>query len=353
MLNDKTKQEIRDTLERIKAAMPTFRSRSGQRMMIAEIAKAFARCPDPAPEGKEPAKPAPGTSVVCINGGTGIGKSLAYALPGIILARQKGKKLVISSSTVALQEQLTTRDLPFFFGAAGINAKIEIAKGRTRYACVYRLMQADDDLGQTSMFGREERAQKSAEVPTVDAAKTVAAMIARYNGGGWNGDRDAWDEPVSDTFWGAVTTDRHGCLGRNCPAYQSCAQVAAKKRLKDADVIVANHDLVLADLAMGGKIIAKPEEVFFVIDEAHHLPDRAVSAFATSHFVGAGRRMMEKVATFASSASQALGSSHSSLTKNLASLAERLGENLDDAYQYFNSLQQLKPTEAQPRPTLV
>jgi ATP-dependent DNA helicase DinG len=351
MLKETTKQDIREKLDLIKQAMPTFRSRPGQRVMIAEVAKALARCPDPAPEGKEQPRPLPGSSVVCVNGGTGIGKSLGYGLVGILMAREKKKKLVISTSTVALQEQLTTRDLPLFFKAAQINATVEIAKGRTRYVCGYRLLQASSDLSQTSMFGREERA-KSVESATKAAIKTVDGMIKNYNEGRWNGDRDAWHESVEDSFWKEITTDRHGCLGNNCPSFRSCAQVAARKRVKEADVVVANHDLVLADLAMGGKIIARPEDCFYIFDEAHHLPDRAVSAFATSHYVGSGHNLMDKVETFASSLSHALGSAYIPMAENLAELAERLGTNLHDAFQYFSSLAQLKPTEAIPRPTL-
>jgi ATP-dependent DNA helicase DinG len=351
MLEEDVKQEIRTGLDLIKQSMPGFRSRPGQLVMIAEVAKVLARCPDPVADGKEMVRAAPGTTIACISGGTGIGKSLGYALAGISIARRKRKKLVISTSSINLQEQLVARDLPMFFNAAKVNAKIEIAKGRTRYVCGYRLLQAASDMSQATMFGREERAKGASDANEV-ALKMVDTMVKACNDGSWNGDRDNWPGGVDDTFWSAITTDRNGCLGNNCPSFRACAQAAARKRIKDADVIVANHDLVLADLAMGGKIIAKPEDVFYIFDESHHLPDRAVSAFATSHFVGAGQRLAERIEHFATTLSQALGPEWAVPAKSLASLAERLGDNLDEAFGYFSALAQLKPTESCPRPTL-
>lgn len=350
MLSDRTKQEIRDKLQLIKTAMPNCRDRAGQRRMVAEVAKTLGMCPDPVDTSKARVSPPPGTNIVCINAGTGLGKSLGYSLPATTLARAKRKRLVISSSTLALQEQLIS-DLPRFFRAAQITATIAIAKGRTRYVCNYRLLQAATDLSQTTMFGREERA-KTTDSTKEDSARIVAAMIDAYQAGTWNGDRDDWAPSVDDTFWNSITTDRHGCLGQNCPSYRACSQIAARKRVSEAEIVVANHALVLSDLATGGKVIGKPEDCFYVFDEAHNLPDRAVATFATNHFVGAGRRLMEKVAGFAGSLAPALGPAHLGLAQDIGTLADRLGDNLNDAFQFFSSLAQLRPTEAIPRPTL-
>lgn len=353
MLTESTKQAIRDKLDLIKENMPSFRSRPGQKVMIAEVAKTLSRCPDPAPEGVVQSLPAPGTTVACISGGTGIGKSLGYSLPGVILAMEKKKTLVISTATIALQDQLSSRDLPFFFKAAGINATIEIAKGRTRYVCGYRLLQASRDLSQSSMFGQEERAKDGVSgITTIEAGKIISRMIEKSNSGEWDGDRDKWETQLEDVFWSAITTDRHGCLGVNCPNLRSCAQAAARKRIKAATVVVANHDLVLNDLAMGGKIIAKPEDAFYVFDESHHLPERAVSVFASNHYLGAGKRLMEKIEAFSASAAETIGSQYINTGKNLSRWCEQLLESLTEAYSYYDSLAQLKPTKATPRPTL-
>ncbi len=160
-------------------------------------------------------------------------------------------------------------------------------------------------------------------------------------------------EAVTDEVWKSITTDRHGCLNRACPSYKSCAQMAARKRLRDASVIVANHDLLLADLAMGGgKILPAPEECFYVIDEAHGLPEKAVSSFASGHFINAERRSAEKLANLAASLQDALGTAFEPTCERIHDEADRLRSDLTDAYGFLSSLAQLRPTTECPRPTL-
>lgn len=344
MLTESTKEELRTRLKKVADAMPGFRSRGAQRVMIAEVARTLARCPD---EGT----PVPGSTVLCVNGGTGIGKSLGYTLPAVVLALAKKKKLIISSSTVALQEQLTTRDIPFFLKACGIETGVVIAKGRTRYMCLYRLGQAIGDLQQVSLFGRESRAQ---EAPAnTEQLDELNRMSDAYLADKWDGDRDQWASVVSDIMWQAITTDRHGCLGRNCPSYRSCAQMKARQRLTDADVIVANHDLVLSDLVMGGgKILPAPKDTFYVFDESHSLPGKAVSTFASSHLLQSGRRAMEKLAQMHSALVQAVGQNASGLIVSISDLAKSVAESLDDAHAFFGSVQALQPTEKVERPKL-
>ena len=345
MLTEVAKQEIRDKLAAISKAMPGFRSRPAQRLMIAEVAKTLGRSPD---AGQE--KPATGTAILCVQAGTGTGKSLGYALPGMVMAKQKGKKLIISSSTVALQEQLTTRDIPFFAQAAGMDAKVELAKGRTRYLCHYKLVQAISEMQQVSMFDRED--DESAAALNAELQADLKCMAEDFMDGRWNGDRDA-RESVSDDVWKCITTDRHGCLARNCPMFKGCAQFQARKRIKEADVVVVNHDLLLADLAMGGgKILPSPEESFFLLDEAHSLPEKAVATFASNHLVNVERRSAEKLASIASSLSGVLSASFLSVTERIHEEALLLKDNLGDVFSFFSGLSQLKVSKEIPRPTL-
>lgn len=348
MLTDDAKQEIKDRLKAVSAAMSGFKSRIGQRTMIAEVAKAFGRHPDKPATGAEAVRPEPGTTILCVQGGTGVGKSLGYSLPGVIMARRKGKRLVISTATIALQEQLTQRDLPLFFKACGLEVSIELAKGRTRFLCPYRLTQVTRDMAQISMFGQDGRQTGSDE----DIRKTLTSMATDFAAGRWNGDRDL-RPGVDDQVWRAVTTDRHGCLGQNCPNHNRCAQVDAKKRLKAADVIVANHDLVLADLAMGGgKVLPAPSECFYIFDEGHHLPEKAVSAFASSHLLGVGQQMAQKLANLGPALSKALGVSFRTEAREIEESAGRMAESLGEAESFFASLSQLSPTDRVPNPTL-
>lgn len=265
------------------------------------------------------------------------------------MAKKKNKKCIISSSTVALQEQLVKRDLPFFINAANLGVNVALAKGRTRYICQYKLARVIGDMQQISMFGREERA---GDVDAEDIRRNIEGMAKDFADGRWDGDRDT-RAPVSDDIWKAVTTDRHGCLNRACPSFKTCAQVMARKRLRDADVIVVNHDLLLADLAMGGgKILPKPEDSFYIIDEAHSFPAKAVASFASSHFVNAERRSAEKLAKLASNIDDAMGSAYSAVAENVREDSDALVVNLADAYAFFASLSQLQPTKENPRPTL-
>ena len=345
MLTELIKTEIRTKFAAIATAMPNFNPRPAQRVMIAEVAKTLARCP--ASDTKE--LPAHGSTVLVAQGGTGTGKSLSYGLAGIIMARAKGKKLVISSSTVALQEQLMNTDLPFFCKAAGIDAKIVLAKGRTRYICQFKLAQSIVEMGQASMFAPAERADG---VDPDEVRLDIEAMAREYSEGLWDGDRDT-RKLVTDDVWKAITTDRNGCLNRACPNFRTCAQVRARSRIKEADVIIANHDLVLADLSMGGgKILPAPADSFYIFDEAHFLADKAVNVFASSHFVAAERRAAEKLVTLAPTIADALGYGFDELANNVANEASALAANLREVYGYFESLAQLIPSEKCPRPTL-
>ena len=345
MLTETQKTEIRTKFKAISLAMPNFTPRPAQRIMIAEVAQTFARCPDP----ETKTRPESGSTILVAQGGTGTGKSLSYGLSGILMAKAKGKKLVISSSTVALQEQLINTDLPFFCKSADVNANIVLAKGRTRYVCQYKLAQTIADMSQASMFPRSERTDG---IDPDEIRLDIESMAKEYASGNWNGDRDT-RKMVPDEVWRAVTTDRNGCLNRLCPYFKSCAQVKARARVKEADVVVANHDLVLADLALGGgKILPSPEDSFYVFDEAHFLPDKAVNVFASSHLVAAERRSAEKLVEISATIADALGYGFADLAAQVAKEASLLAENLNDVHGFFESLSQLKPTPEAPRPTL-
>lgn len=108
-------------------------------------------------------------------------------------------------------------------------------------------------------------------------------MIERLAGNRWDGDRDSWPEAIDDAHWAQLTTDHSQCTNRHCPNFQQCAFYKAREGMTKVDVIVTNHDLVLADLALGGgAILPDPRETLYVFDEGHHLPDKAIGHFA--HF---------------------------------------------------------------------
>lgn len=350
MLTEAIKQEIRDGLARIAASMPNFKPRAGQRIMIAAVANAFGKASTEKPE----ACPVPaGASFVCINGGTGIGKSLAYAVPGAIIARHTGKKLILSSSTVTLQNQLLQKDLPAFLGAIGLSSmKVELAKGRSRYACTYKLHQAVSSMQQMAIFGDEEDTHLSRSESSGQKIARYEQLLEDFNSRKWNGDRDAL-EGIDDALWKGITTDRHGCLGRQCSFHRNCAQMDARSRMKTADILVANHDLVLSDLAAGGGLILpKPEDSLYIFDEAHHLPEKAVGSFASNHLLDGSAKSLERLEQFISSVRTGLPASLLTLTTQVAAESRVAREGLEDAHAFFASLQQLVPTHEKPQPTL-
>lgn len=350
MLTDEIKQEIRNGLAKVMTSMPSFRPRPGQRFMIAAVSRAFGMVP----AGKTDPVSRPtntGSTFACINGGTGIGKSLAYILPGAIIARHKEMKLVVASSTVALQEQLVKKDLPLFLSAAGISMKVELAKGRTRYVCKYKLRQALGGMQQISMFDDASESSLD-ESDRQNAVAEFQKMLDDFQSKKWDGDRDSL-EGIEDETWGRITTDRHGCLARLCPCFKSCAQMDARQRLKTADIIVANHDLVLSDIASGGgMILPKPEECLYVFDEAHHLPGKAVNSFASNHLLASSHKMLERLDELAPALHQHLSGEQARVSTEILSDAAIAREGISDALAFFGGLQQLVPTQDNPHPML-
>ncbi len=140
MLTDLEKNAIRDHYRTISENLPQFRPRPAQREMIAAIANAFSRTLT-REEGSDTPPERMGESIAVIEGPTGVGKSLAYLLAGGIMAQTRGKRLIVSSATVALQEQLVGRDLPFVVEKSGLELTFALAKGRGRYLCPYKLYQ--------------------------------------------------------------------------------------------------------------------------------------------------------------------------------------------------------------------
>ncbi|MCF7528944.1 ATP-dependent DNA helicase DinG [Neisseria lisongii] len=282
MLTDLEKNAIRDHYHNIGKNLPNFRPRAAQREMIAAIANAFART-QTREEGQEAPK-REGESIIVIEGPTGVGKSLAYLLAGGIMAQTRGKRLIVSSATIALQEQLVERDLPFLVEKSGLELTFALAKGRGRYLCPYKLYQLTQGNAQQSLLGFETPAVLWDSKPKPEELALLNNMSDEFSARRFNGDRDTWPEKIDDGIWFKITNDRHGCLKAACPNRSECPFYLARDTLETVDVVVANHDLLLADISMGGGVILPaPENSFYCIDEAHHLPKKALSQFAAEH----------------------------------------------------------------------
>lgn len=294
MLTDLEKHAIRDHYQNIALSLPNFRPRKAQREMIAAIANAFSRSL-PQAEGEEAPK-RNGESILVVEGPTGVGKSLAYLLAGGIMAQTRQKKLVVSSATVALQEQLVGRDLPFVVEHSGLSLSFALAKGRGRYLCPYKLYQLTQLNAQDSLQGFEQPSLLWDRKPKKEEIDVLRNMADQFASRQFNGDRDTWPEQIDDQLWQKVTNDRHGCLKAACPNRSECPFFLARDTLENVDVVVANHDLLLADIGMGGGVILPaPINSFYCIDEAHHLPQKALQQFAAEHSLNQAMWFLDRV----------------------------------------------------------
>lgn len=309
MLTDAVKEAIQQAYRRWLESR-NVKARYGQRLMIAEVARALSNADL---ESDAAAEKSP---IAVIEAGTGTGKTLAYSVAGIPVAQALEKKLVIATATVALQEQIVYKDLPDLRQNGGLQFTFSLAKGRGRYLCLLKL---DNTLASNpgsdptlALYPDELQAQ-------VDGAtmQVLDNMIGKLGSGDWDGDRDQWPEQIDDTLWARVSTDHAQCTGRRCAHVRQCSFFKARDALADADVIVTNHDLVLADLALGGgAILPPPEDTLYIFDEGHHLPDKARDHFACTSRVRSTDKWLEQSIKLIASASADLSGSDS-LSRNL------------------------------------
>ena len=278
MLGEDTKDVIRKAYGALMESK-SLTPRWGQRQMIAEIANTLARIPA---EGELGAKRSEALPAVCvIEAGTGTGKTIAYAVATIPMALALNKRLVVATATIALQEQFVNKDLPDIKKHSGLDFSFTLAKGRRRYVCLTKLDGAmagsQGDAAIMSLYPDEMGAPQVS-----DALPVYEEMLNAIGRGEWDGDRDNWPANVAEEAWFGVTTDHSQCSGRRCPNISQCAFYRARDELQSCDIIVTNHDLVLSDLALGGgAILSAPEDSIYVFDEGHHLPDKALSHFAS------------------------------------------------------------------------
>src|SRR5690606_18063469 len=230
-----------------------------------------------------------GDAPICVvEAGTGTGKTLAYLLATLPIARALGKTVVVATGTVSLQSQLVDKDIPELLAATGWHYRFALAKGRGRYLCNIKLEQCLDAAGarDAGMFLFEDEIGFNPDRHTLALIKDLGAAL---DAGDWDGDRDSWPDAIPDASWRALTVDRRQCAGHRCRKINQCSFFQARATLEDADCIIANHDLVMADLALGGGVILPaPGDTIYVFDEAHRLADITLRHFgaAGQHPVG-------------------------------------------------------------------
>ncbi|MEX8193126.1 ATP-dependent DNA helicase DinG [Comamonas guangdongensis] len=281
MHEKKWAQEALNSFDAVVGAMPGFRSREGQRKMAAQVAQTLSQ----AQLGKvDEGEPDPRRAIAVVQAGTGVGKSLAYSIPAIGMALSRGTRVLISTATVALQEQLVNKDLPALAQKLDQPFKFALAKGRGRFVCKLKLErlastgEVQDEMD--DLFG-EEQAQAKASRPQHELQarmqfyKSMADALATQ---AWDGDRDSLETPPEAEAWSPVAAESSSCTGKHCPAFSNCVYYERRKDLVAAQVIVANHDLLLSSL--GSKLLPELDNCLLILDEAHHLPSTALDQFA-------------------------------------------------------------------------
>jgi len=202
--------------------------------------------------------------VLIVEAGTGIGKTFAYLVPALL----SGRKIIISTGTRHLQDQLYHRDLPTVRSALAAPVSAALLKGRANYLCHHRLAVARGE-------GRFSSRQQISQLEAVQdwAGRTRSGDIAELSG-----------IPEDAAIWPKVTSTAENCLGQECDYYQQCHVIKARRRAQDADLVVINHHLLCADLALKeegfGELLPGAEA--FIIDEAYQLPETAARFFGIS-----------------------------------------------------------------------
>ncbi|MFN3376700.1 MAG: ATP-dependent DNA helicase DinG [Burkholderiaceae bacterium] len=271
-----------ESFDAVVQATEGFRSRAGQRRMAEQVAATFST----ATLGKvEEGEPEPTRAIAVIQADTGVGKSLAYCAPAVALALARGTRVVVSTATVALQEQLVTKDLPALAARMAQPFRFALAKGRGRYVCKLKLDRlsgaVEDDFDGDDLFADEEaEARRGARSHQEAQARMqfYASMGEALASGRWDGDRDTLDTPPEPEVWSPVAAESASCTGKHCPAFSQCTYYERRKELVGAQVIVVNHDLLLATL--GARVLPELDNCLLVLDEAHHLPATALEQFA-------------------------------------------------------------------------
>ena len=225
-------------------ALPHFESRPGQVEMARTVADAFEQ-----------------GGVVLAEAGTGTGKTLAYLVPAVL----SGGRVLISTGTKNLQEQIYFKDIPALRDALGINFTATYMKGRANYLCLHRLEQLVD--GQSLSMGTES---------------IFLPMIQEWSAKTETGDRaELEDLPEDLGFWNSVSATAETCLGTECTRYDECFVTRMRQRAAESDVVVVNHHLLCADASVRqnayGEVI--PSCAHAIIDEAHQLEDVATQYF--------------------------------------------------------------------------
>lgn len=238
--------------------LPTQRGDMGA--STAGVAQVGGRPPEPAAD-PNPVDPSTGDNTLIVEAGTGTGKTFAYLVPAMLW----GGKVIVSTGTKHLQDQLFLRDIPTVRDALAVPVSVAMLKGRANYLCHYYLARTADS-------GRLPSRQDAAYLQEI----VRFARITR------SGDKaELASVPENAPVWSLVTSTRDNCLSQECPHYKDCFVMQARREAQQADIVVVNHHLFFADIMLRDTGIAEllPSANTIIFDEAHQLPETATLFF--------------------------------------------------------------------------
>ena len=203
-------------------------------------------------------------STVVVEAGTGTGKTFAYLVPALV----SGSKTIISTASKTLQDQLFTKDLAKLCSALGMSADVAVLKGRSNYICKYRLekLVAQGLLPERDSFQRLKKIIDYSRISQIGDRNEVSGV------------------PENDPLWPWVTSTKENCLAGKCPYFDDCFLTRARRRAQEADFVIVNHHLFLADLSLKDDTMASllPQAELVIFDEAHKLHDIGIDYFSDS-----------------------------------------------------------------------
>lgn len=252
----------------IARTLQAYEERAPQLEMLEHVARAFNE-----------------DKVATIEAGTGTGKTLAYLLPAIAWSTSNGERTVISTHTINLQEQLVFKDIPFLEQVLPVKFKVVLVKGRSNYACLRKLSEAEK---QTEMFADSDQQSELRAIidwskKTRDGSKADLSFV-----------------PHNDV-WERIQSESDTTLRAHCPFYHRCFFYNARREAANADLLVVNHHLLFADLAVrsvaGGnsEIAVLPPYKRLILDEGHNIEDVASAYFGTSVSYYGIRRILHRL----------------------------------------------------------
>jgi ATP-dependent DNA helicase DinG len=234
------------TQGRLVERLPGFTCRAEQLAMSEQVVSAIA-----------------GGENLVVEAGTGVGKTFAYLLPALLA----GKRIIMSTGTRSLQDQLFKRDLPTLTGVVGRPVRIALLKGRSNYLCAHRLQLAKAQAEERGLSREILRSLLKVESWSFQTKKGDIGELAVLSD--------------QDPVWPWVTSHRDNCLGNDCTLFDQCHVMNARREALAADIVVVNHHLLMADLMLKehgfGDLLPGADVV--IVDEAHQLPDVATQAF--------------------------------------------------------------------------